>query len=455
MKYSGKNTGEKSQEILFHWENIEMILPKNHPLVIKEGIIPWEQLIEVIGKKYSLVGTKGKSIRMMLGLELAKRELGVSDQKIVEMLSTDIALQYFCGMRSFGEEVIPHSSSLTYFRKRLDVQTMQEIESIVTRALVSFLPRRRMGQVIVDTTCTEANVTFPTDTKLLKKTWQKLVEVAEEIRETGEEILIRGKQKLLKEIRGFDLQRKKGKKIIQKMRKKIWRETKKLEKKIMKVIQERAAAAKKTIEEVIKGFGKNAKKIQTTLKTAQTILSQQGEMIQKKTYSVKNRIVSFHEPTVRPIVRGKEGKNVEFGSKVGISVIGGFLGVSHNVSSDNYSDSVILEDTLKRYEDIRGKPPTETVGDRGFHSPKNHDTLEEKQIRDGLEYRGKIPKKRQKYLPDKKTLKRMKNQRSVVEGRIGNLKRMGQKCKYKTENMQTWVSTGLIMMNLRWAAQKI
>jgi hypothetical protein len=73
----------------------------------------------------------------------------------------------------------------------------------------------------------------------------------------------------------------------------------------------------------------------------------------------------------------------------------------------------------------------------------------------GLEYRGKIPKKRQVALPDKKTRKRMKNQRSVVEGRIGNLKRMGRRCKYRTENMQTWISTGLIMMNLRWAAQKI
>jgi hypothetical protein len=49
----------------------------------------------------------------------------------------------------------------------------------------------------------------------------------------------------------------------------------------------------------------------------------------------------------------------------------------------------------------------------------------------------------------------MKNQRSVIEGRIGNLKRMGRRCKYRTENMQTWISTGLIMMNLRWAAQKI
>jgi IS5 family transposase len=338
---------------------MEIILPVDHPLVKKEGMIPWEELIEVIGRQYSLRGTKSKSIRMMLGLELAKRELGISDEKVVAMLSTDIALQYFCGMRSFGEEDIPDPSSMKYFRKRLDTETMREIESIVTKALVPYLPRRRRGQVIVDTTCMEANVTFPTDTKLLKKTWLKLVGVAEEIRENGKDIVIRGKQKLLKEIRGFDLQRKKGKKLIQKMRKKVWREVRKLEKKIMKVIEKKANTTKKTLKETIEGLGERTK---ATIKTAQKIIAQQGEMIREKTHSVKDRIVSFHEPTVRPIVRGKEGKNVEFGSKAEISVIGGFLGVSHNLSSDNYSDTDIIKDTLKRYEEIRGKPPIEMVG---------------------------------------------------------------------------------------------
>jgi IS5 family transposase len=153
------------------------------------------------------------------------------------------------------------------------------------------------------------------------------------------------------------------------------------------VIEKKANTTKKTLKETIEGLGKKTK---ATIKTAQKIIAQQGEMIREKTHSVKDRIVSFHEPTVRPIVRGKEGKNVEFGSKAGISVIGGFLGVSHNLSSDNYSDTDIIKDTLKRYEEIRGKPPIEMVGDRGFHSPGNHDLLQEKGIRDGLEYRGKI-----------------------------------------------------------------
>ena len=211
-------------------------------------------------------------------------------------------------------------------------------------------------------------------------------------------------------------------------------------------------------KEVKQSGKKGVKKIIKILSTAKKIIKQQRKLInlaKKKIYSIEDRIVSFHEPKVRPIVRGKEGKNVEFGNKVAVSVIGGFLGVSHNVSSDNYSDSNIVEDTIEVFKKIRGKDPTEIVGDRGFHSPQNHNLLKEKGIRDGLEYKGKIPKKHKNTLPDKKTLKRMKNQRSVVEGRIGNLKRMGQRCKYKTKNVQAWVSVGMIMGNLRWGVSRI
>jgi len=72
-----------------------------------------------------------------------------------------------------------------------------------------FIPKRKREQLIVDTTCQEANITFPTDTNLLKKTWNKLVSTIEKIRDKGEQLIIRGKHKIKKNIRAFDLQRQK------------------------------------------------------------------------------------------------------------------------------------------------------------------------------------------------------------------------------------------------------
>ena len=43
-----------------------------------------------------------------------------------------------------------------------------------------------------------------------------------------------------------------------------------------------------------------------------TLYDQQSEMYTRGIHTVKNRIVSISQPHVRPIVRGKAGKRVEF-----------------------------------------------------------------------------------------------------------------------------------------------
>jgi len=152
-------------------------------------------------------------------------------------------------------------------------------------------------------------------------------------------------------------------------------------------------------------------------------------------------------------VRGKEGKKVEFGSKVAFSVLGDGITVSHNWNNENFSDTEMIDSGLDIYQEIRKKPPKEVIADRGAHSPRNHNFLQENKIQDGIEYRGKPPSKAK--LPSKTKRNRMRRQRSVVEGKIGTYKMMRNKCKYALKNTQTWISFGLMAMNARWACSKI
>ena len=48
------------------------------------------------------------------------------------------------------------------------------------------------------------------------------------------------------------------------------------------------------------------------------------KMARTKGRQVANRIVSFHWKECRPIVRGKEGRRVEFGPKAHIAQVDGF-----------------------------------------------------------------------------------------------------------------------------------
>ena len=72
-------------------------------------------------------------------------------------------------------------------------------------------------------------------------------------------------------------------------------------------------------------LGKNLPSRQTErLGTIRTVYEQQKYMYDNRTHSVPDRIVSVSQPFVRPIVRGKAGKPVEFGAKLDISVVDGW-----------------------------------------------------------------------------------------------------------------------------------
>ena len=60
-------------------------------------------------------------------------------------------------------------------------------------------------------------------------------------------------------------------------------------------------------------------------------------MYKNRTHTIEPRIVSIHQPHVRPIVRGKSQSKVEFGSKIHLKV-----------NSDRLKRAV-LNDGIRRY----------------------------------------------------------------------------------------------------------
>ena len=130
----------------------------------------------------------------MIGLEIAKRKYGLSDEAIVDQLKVDMALKIFCGFNEWDHPLL-EASGLTKFRARLDKETLLRLEEANIRKIIRKVPRRNRYQVITDSTCVEANITYPTDSKLLSKTYGKLVQTAERLREKGVKLIIRAKHK--------------------------------------------------------------------------------------------------------------------------------------------------------------------------------------------------------------------------------------------------------------------
>lgn len=434
MKYS-TNVGQKT---LFHTGFFDTELPADNGLVKMAGEIDWKKMIEIVGKKYSdNKGRNSNSLRMMIGLEMAKRKLGLSDKDIVEQLKVDMALKHFCGFNSFNHD-IPDSSSLTYFRRRLDEETLNLLEDAVIQKIVRKVPRRIRHQVISDTTCVPANIAYPTDSKLLGTAWKKLVGAAERIRSGGVSLLIRGKRKIASAIRSFNLKRKKTKREVRKMNGKLVRSVSRMIRFVENHLRKIKVAARKSLRK--------------TLDTARAIVEQQKTMLRQKVRRIKDRIVSFHEPAVRPIFRGKDSGSTEFGPKICLNVIGGALVQTAKLEHNNFSDTEMVETSILTHKRTFKRYPREFIADRGAHSPKNHRLLKKSSITDGVQYRGKIPKTAN--LPPPKTRKRMYLKRSIVEAKIGTFKTryQGNRNRYTDKNARAWVSFGFMAMNASWAA---
>lgn len=72
-------------------------------------------------------------------------------------------------------------------------------------------------------------------------------------------------------------------------------------------------------------------------------------MYDNRTHSVEHRIVSIHQPHVRPIVRGKTNAYVEFGSKIQMGIMNG-IAFPEELSWDAFNESARLINTAESYK---------------------------------------------------------------------------------------------------------
>ena len=106
------------------------------------------------------------------------------------------------------------------------------------------------------------------------------------------------------------------------------------------------------------------------LSTIRTIYAQQKYMYDHRTHSVPDRIVSVSQPFIRPIVRGKAGKPVEFGIKLDISVVDGWSRLEY-ASFDAYNEAGHLKDIVERFCQREGHYPARILADKIYRTREN------------------------------------------------------------------------------------
>jgi hypothetical protein len=80
--------------------------------------------------------------------------------------------------------------------------------------------------------------------------------------------------------------------------------------------------------------------------------------------------VSFHQPHIRCIVRGKTGRPYEFGPKVAVSKVNGFIHIDE-LSFDNFNESTTLISIVENYKAKHGVYPNVVRADKIYQTRKN------------------------------------------------------------------------------------
>ena len=152
----------------------------------------------------------------------------------------------------------------------------------------------------------------------------------------------------------------------------------------------------KHIETLVKNSSleKLSKKEYQDLLVIHELFKQQEQMYKSNSHTVKGRIVSISQPYVRPIVRGKAGSPVEFGAKLTISVVDGYV-FREKVSWENYNEGIDLIEHVEAYKKRFGYYPESVHADKIYQNRNNRQYCKENDIRlSGLEDRQKKKKKR-------------------------------------------------------------
>jgi hypothetical protein len=427
--------------------------------------IPWDEFEPEYAKAASKShqGPPAKSVRIALGSLIIKERLGTSDEEAVEQIRENPYLQYFLGYKEYIDEPPFDPSMFVLFRKRFSESKLTEInEAVAQKALAGEKEPSEekqssenndddpgnasgpnQGKLLIDATCTPADITFPTDLKILNTSREKSEEIIDILHRP-----LRGKQKkprtYRKKARKEYLSAAKSKKLSRSKRRKAIRKQLGYLNRNLKSISK---LSKQTSLLLL------SRRQYKNLLVIQEVYRQQQWMYDHHESRIDDRIVSVSQPHVRPIKRGKAGAATEFGAKISVSLTKGFSFVDR-ISWDAYNESCDLKDQAERYRERFGYYPESIHADKIYRTRENRKYCKKHGIRLSGPPLGRPPAEKEKQLERQFQARLDELDRIPIEGKFGQGKRRFSlsriMCKLP-ETSETAIMIAFLVMNLeKW-----
>ena len=359
-------------------------LPKTNRWVQMGDALPWAEYEKVYNErlKNDKVGASNRPGRMVIAALIIKHKLSLSDEETILTIQENPYMQYMCGLTEYSDQPIFDPSLFTTIRKRITIEDVNALTLELAKKAQqkqdkddndednTFSGKTQPTDVKADATCADAEVRYPTDIDLI---------------EDGSKYIDR----MIDKVCG-----------IKKIRKPAGVERNRIRAIYLNVIKRKHKGSKLVKDALTRMLPLLYRDILTLLnligvddetygrfnctqkRTIQAVIDmyhQQEEMLREGKHTCENRIVSIHQPHVRPIVRGKAKAKVEFGAKIGVSIVSGYSFIDHH-SWDAYNEASDLTVHIEKYKERFGCEPKRFFGDKIYLNRENRRILKEKEI---------------------------------------------------------------------------
>lgn len=367
---------------------------ENTELGRMKKVLPLRQMAETFGlvnkRQVPKRGAKpyftpeGKVALMFL-----KTYTQLSAPKLMEQLNGNIHYQIFCGIRIDPEEPLTNYKLIDDIAKELaDKLKIQRLQDVLAEAWKPYM--KDLDTMYTDATCYESEMRYPTDQKLLwecvKKTYKIMCEVS------GRMGVHRPRTKYL-DVEKACLSYRKQRKHSNTQTRKMTRRLLNLLGKILKEIRRMERGC--DVPELLTVKEKSLVDIITKVYRQQRNHFDSGD----RRESIPDRIVSVSKPYVRPIVRGKEVKSVEFGAKCNNIMVDG-ISFIEKMSFNAFSEGTRLQHCVKMHRRLFGVDVKKIGGDASYAGTDNRGFCKENGIQTSFVKRGRPTqeKKEQDYV---------------------------------------------------------
>ena len=351
---------------------------------------------------------------------------------LIEQLNGNIHFQYFCDI------VIPFDAPLTNFKIVSQIRCelasklkIRELQQILAQAWKPYM--QDLDKMLVDATCYESEVRYPTNQKLLWEcvqwSYNQMVKICNYLK------IKLPRSKYLDWCKRYNAYARKRKKLV--------KERNKVSRGLLKLLYKLTAALHQLEQKY--DFEKS-KKYQTQRTVLKKVYQQQKEIFTTGK-SVPDRIVSIAKSYLRPIVRGKEVKQVEFGAKVNKIQIDGINFIEH-IEFRAFNEGTRLVNSISCAQNLT-KTKLKILGaDAIYATNKNRKFTTSKNIQTDFVRKGKAGKNE---IQRKVLAKEIKRERATrLEGSFGNEKEHYNLRKIKARTKATemlWIFFGIHTAN--------